>query len=78
MESTKEREKTGEMMKKYICHICSYWSWAMKLPEHFINENTHKSCAERLEKSNEYTRPWKEKVERDIEELKNATRTRLR
>ena len=43
----------------------------MKLPEHFINENTHKSCAERLEKSNEYTRPWKEKVERDIEELEN-------
>ena len=50
----------------------------MKLPEHFINDYTHKSCAKILEKSNEYTRPSKEKVERDIEELENATRTRLR
>ena len=55
-------------MNQYQCYICGYWTWAETLPDDFVDENTHESCAERLDKFEEYTRPWKERVEQDIAE----------
>ena len=55
-------------MNQYQCYICGYWTWAETLPDHFVDENTHKSCAEALEKFEEWNRPWKERVEEDIAE----------
>ena len=55
-------------MNQYQCYICGYWSWSKTLPDDFVDENTHKSCAERRDKFEAYTRPWAERVEQDIAE----------
>ena len=33
-------------MNQYRCHICSYWTWADTLPIDFLDERTHKACAQ--------------------------------
>ena len=55
-------------MKQYQCYICGYWAWSETLPDAFVDEHIHKSCAERLQAFEAYTRPWKERVEQDIAE----------
>ena len=53
-------------MNQYTCYVCKYWTWAETLPDEFVDENTHKSCAENLQKWEAYHRPLAEKIAQDI------------
>ena len=60
-----KNEMGGDTVKQYRCYICLYHQWSDTLPDDFVDEHTHKACAEHLQSFNEYTRLWKEKIERE-------------
>ena len=56
-------------MKTFTCYICYYFAHAESLPDDFVDEKTHKCCADNMEKWTEYNRPWAEKIAREIVEV---------